>query len=68
MATANVSVTFNAASAEEAAGLIARWTLHEGCRVSSSFTEATDPMVTDSEGSIVPMPEPEPPPEASSGE
>lgn len=59
MGTANVSVSFDAETAEEAAGLIARWTLHEGCRVSSSFIEANPPQITDSDGSVVEAPAPE---------
>lgn len=59
MATANVNISFEAATAEEATGLISRWTLHEGCRVMTSITDAGDPMITDSDGSIVPAPPPE---------
>lgn len=61
MATANVIISFEAASGDEAKALIDGWTLHEGCSVSASIVETGPPSMTDEGGAIVRVPEPEQP-------
>lgn len=59
MASANVSVSFEAESAEEAQKLIEKWKLHEGCNVFVSVTEGAPPMQADAKGKPTVVPEPE---------
>lgn len=56
---ATVAVSFDAASATEAADRVAGWTLHEGCDVSVAYTDASEPLETGQDGK--PKKKPKPP-------
>ena len=60
MATTNVNISFEAASADDARAKIEKWKLHEGCTVMMSLTEVSAPHETNKAGAVVETP---PPPE-----
>jgi len=60
MATATVSITFEATDEADADAKVEQWTLHEGCTVFVSVTSRGSQSTTDESGNLVPMPPPPP--------
>jgi hypothetical protein len=63
MATASVTVTFDATDLADAQAKIEAWTLHDGCAVGAYLTAPIPPTpgVTDESGSVQAVPEPDAP-------
>lgn len=53
MGSANVSVSFEATSADETAQVVAGWVINPGCTVLVSYSEMLPPGESNSDGAIV---------------